>query len=263
MRLRALGIVLGFALAASGALAQVSAPANKPAEKQEGDLVTSLSRDVVLIQSTFTGETLALFGVIAKPPEGNSGYDVVVTVRGPRGAVAVRRKERWGPLWLNLDSRRYIAIPSFIAVLSNRNIPSIASAEVREDLRIGVTTLIPAQTAARGNDPDFRAALERIRANQGLFFEDEEAVKMISPNVFQASIALPGIAPIGTYNIEAVVFNGGAVVAAKSLSFVVDKSDIERVVTRAAHVYPLAYGIFTSLIALFFGWLASVIFRRD
>jgi hypothetical protein len=37
----------------------------------------------------------------------------------------------------------------------------------------------------------------------------------------------------------------------------------EQIVARAAFIYPLAYGIVTTIIALFFGWLASVIFRRD
>ena len=59
------------------------------------------------------------------------------------------------------------------------------------------------------------------------------------------------------------VFNGGALVAKQALFFTVSKSGVEQTVTRAAYVYPLAYGIFTVLIALFFGWLASAIFRRD
>ena len=114
------------------------------AQAQTGTLITSLSRDLVLIQSNFTGETIALFGTYSAPPATNAGYDVVVTVRGPRGAVTVRRKQQWGPFWFNLDSRRYIAIPSFIAVLSNRDIAAIASAEVRADLRIGIAPLTAA-----------------------------------------------------------------------------------------------------------------------
>ena len=231
--------------------------------QQPGALVASLSRDQVLIQSNFTGETLALFGTYSAPPAANTSYDVVVTVRGPRGAVTVRRKEQWGPFWLNLDNRRYIAIPSFIAVISNRDIAAIASAEVREDLRIGIAPLIPAQTAARGNDPEFRASLQRIRETEGLFYEDDDGVRFITPSVFQARIELPGIAPLGRYDVDVALFNTGAVVASQSLSFTVTKSGAEQVVARAAYVFPLAYGIITSLIALFFGWLASMIFRRD
>lgn len=248
------------ALAMDGGVRAQPAPAPKPPEEK---LVASLSRDQVLIQSNFTGEQLALFGAFATPPTGNTGYDAVVTVRGPRGAVTVRKKQKWGPFWLNLDNRRYIAIPAFIAVLANRELEAVASAEVREDLRIGVAALIPAQTAARGNDPEFRASLQRIRENEGLFFEDEEAVRFIAPGVFQARIDLPGIAPLGKYDVDVVLFHSGAVVAQQALSFTVTKSGAEQVVARAAFVYPLGYGVVTTLIALFFGWLASVIFRRD
>ena len=240
-------------------MAQAPAPSAAPA----AGLVLSMSRDQVEIRSNFSGETLALFGVFAALPGPIKNYDVVATVRGPRGAVTVRRKQQLGPFWLNLDARRYIAIPSFIAVLSNREIETIASAEVREDLRIGIPTLIPAQTAARGNDPEFRASLQRIRENDGLFYEDADAVRFIAPNVFQAQLALPGIAPIGKYDVDVSVFSAGAAIASQSISFLVDKSGVERTIARAAHVYPLAYGIVAVLLALFFGWFASVIFRRD
>ena len=255
MMLRLAFPLAGLAMFVQSAFGQPAAPA--------GDLVASLSRDQVLIQSNFTGETLALFGAYSKPPAANTAHDVVVTVRGPRGAVSVRRKDQWGPFWLNLDSRRYIAIPAFIAVLSNREIEAIASAEVRDDLRIGIATLIPAQTASRGNDPEFRASLQRIRENEGLFFEDDEAVRLITPNVFQARITLPGNAPLGRYDVDAAIFNGGALVAKQTLFFTVSKSGVEQTITRAAFDYPLVYGVLTSLIALLFGWLASVIFRRD
>ena len=240
----------------------VSGVQQKPAEAEK--LIASLSRDRILIQSQFAGETLALFVVVADPPPGKSVYDAVVTVRGPRGAVSVRRKMQSGPLWLNLDNRKYIAIPAFLAVLANRDAASIASEEVREDLRIGIQSQIPQQTAVRGaNDPEFRAALPRIRENQNLFYEEFDAVNFITPNVFRAAIHLPGTAPLGKYDIDIAVFNAGVLHARRSLAFTVEKGGVEQVVYRLAHVFPLTYGIITALIALFFGWLASVIFRRD
>ncbi|MBM3607394.1 MAG: hypothetical protein FJX29_02915, partial [Alphaproteobacteria bacterium] len=123
---------------------------------------------------------------------------------------------------------------------------------------------IPQQAAARGaNDPDFRAALQRIRETQNLFSEEYDAVNFITPNVFRAAIELPGTAPLGRYDIDIAVFNSGVLYARRSLAFSVEKSGAEQIIARLAHVYPTAYGVITALIALFFGWLASVIFRRD
>lgn len=234
----------------------------KPAGSDK--LIVTLSRERILIQSQFSGENLALFGVIQDTAANKSAYDAVVTVRGPRGAVSVRRKMQSGPFWLNLDSRKYIAIPAYLAVLSNREIESIASSEVREDLRIGIQSQIPQQAAVRGaNDPEFRAALQRIRESQELFAEDSTSVNFITPTVFQASIAIPGIAPLGRYDIDVAIFNDGALYARQTLNFRVEKSGTEQFITSLAHVFPVTFGILTALIALLFGWIASVIFRRD
>ncbi len=247
-----------------GAILAALMLAAAPAQAQS--LVTTLSTDLVPILSNFTGERIAVFGVIdpggaARP---KAGWDVVVSVRGPRGAVTVRRKESWGPLWLNLDQRRYIAIPSFISVISNRPLDLIAQAEVRDDLRLGVEPLIPPQTAARGaNDPRFREALQRLREKQGFFFEKPEHVRFISPNVFQAQIELPGAAPLGNYDVEVALFSDGAQVTKTNLGFRVTKTASEQWVASFAHEHGVWYGLATAIIAVLVGWLASLVFRRD
>ncbi len=238
--------------------------ANAPAQAQS--IVATLSTDNVPIQSNFTGERIALFGVIE--PGNNlrpkDGYDIVITVRGPRGAVTVRRKEQWGLMWLNLDARRYIAIPAFISIVSNRPLNRIAQAEVRDDLRIGVDALIPPQAVSRGaNDPVFRDAMQRIRRQQGLFTEGDNKVRFITPTVFRADIDLPGAVPLGAYDVEIALFSDGALAARTNLKFTVSKDAVEQWVAEAAHRSPILYGVATSLIALLIGWLASVIFRRD
>lgn len=245
------------------ALAALAAPAAARAQ----NLVASLSTERVPIESNFTGARISVFGVVepgdvARP---RNGWDVVVSVRGPRGAVAVRRKESFGPLWLNLDSRSYIAIPSFISVLSNRPVDQIAQAEVREDLRVGVDALIPPQTALRAgaNDPRFREALQRIRARQGLFSQKPDQVRFISPAVFQAQIDLPGVAPIGAYDVDVSVFAEGALVTRAQLGFTVTKTAAEQWIAQAARDHALLYGVAMALIALLVGWFASLVFRRD
>jgi uncharacterized protein (TIGR02186 family) len=250
--------------AALALAALIAACAAAPVHAQS--LVATLSTENVPILSNFTGERIAVFGVIDPGPAARprEGYDVVVTVRGPRGAVTVRRKEQWGPMWLNLDARRYIAIPAFISIVSNRPLERIAQAEVRDDLRIGVDALIPPQAAARGaNDPVFRDALQRIRREQGLFLEDATSVKFITPTVFQAQVELPGALPLGGYDVEVALFSDGALAAKTNLKFTVSKYAVEQWVADAAHRSPILYGAATSLLALLIGWLASVIFRRD
>lgn len=241
-----------------------------PTLAQAEMLVAAMSRSRIDITSNFTGAELAVFGSVERDAATiarASGYDVVVTVRGPRGAVTVREKERIGPFWLNTDSRKYIATPSFVAVLSNRPLADIAAAELRDKLRIGVDTLVTAQGARSKaideEEPDFRRALIRIRRDQGLFSDRDDAVSFLTPTLFKATLLVPGAAPLGPYDVDLALFADGAQLAKTTLSFRVNKSGSEEAVAAYARTNPFFYGLAAAAIALLVGWLASVVFRRD
>lgn len=233
-------------------------------------LVTSLSTERIAITSNFNGASLVVFGAIerdAATPARNGGYDVVTTVRGPRGAVTVREKQRWGPFWFNMQSRKYIAIPAFLEVVANRPLEEIASREVRSQSLLGIDTLVTAQgdrtKTVDPEEPDFRAALIRIRKAQGLFAEKGDGVKFLAPTIFRASARIPGIVPLGAYAVDVSVLADGVQVARNSMSFLVEKSGAEDDIAGAARNQSLAYGLAVALLALASGWIASLIFRRD
>src|SRR5438105_15963625 len=78
-------------------------------------LVTSLSNHRVMVTSNFTGEELVVFGGIeqdsaSRPRRG--GYDIVVTVAGPRQATVAFRRARMLGLWVNADSRVFEDAPA-------------------------------------------------------------------------------------------------------------------------------------------------------
>ena len=242
----------------------------QPAVANAETLVVALSTERIGITSNFTGADLALFGSIERDANtiaraGN--YDIVVTVLGPRGSVVVREKKNWGPLWLNLDQRKYIAIPAFIAVLSNRTLETIASPQTRAKLHIGIETLVPPQGDKNrvydGDEPNFRDALIRLRRSQKLFDDNGKAVSFFGSNLFRANIRIPGTVPLGRYSVEVALFADGSRLTSNATAFNVIKRGVEQQFTKASRDYGLAYGLATSVIALFVGWLASVIFRRD
>ncbi len=229
------------------------------------NLVATLGNDRIAIRSNFTGAAVSVFGVIERDgdAEHSGPYDVVVSVRGPRGSVSVWDKLRLGPFWFNLDQRKYIAIPAFIAVNSSRSLTAIANEADREEWRLGVHNLIPEQSRARrANDPEFRQALERIRRGEGLFFSDEGAVKLLTPNVFQTRVEIPGRAPLGAYDVDVAVLADGALIARKTLNFTVVKSGIEAAFAIIARDEPWFYGVSTAALALLIGWLAAFVFDR-
>jgi uncharacterized protein (TIGR02186 family) len=231
-------------------------------------LVTSLSTDRIAITSNFTGASLVVFGGVERDGAPRAGsYDVVATVRGPRGAVTVREKKRWGPFWFNLESRKYIAIPAFLAVVSNRPLDQVASPEMRQKLLLGIDPLVTAQgdrkKAFDPQEPDFRAALIRIRRAQRLFTETPDGVKLLTPTMFRAAARIPGTVPLGAYTVDVAVLADGVQVARSSTPFVVNKTGTEDEIADAARNRPLLYGLATAAMALVCGWLASLIFRRD
>jgi len=55
----------------------------------------------------------------------------------------------------------------------------------------------------------------------------------------------------------------GALIARERTAFELYKVGFEQIVANAARYHGLAYGLGTAGLALFVGWLASVVFRRD
>lgn len=233
-------------------------------------LVLSLSSDKIAITSNFTGADIAIFGAVERDATTISraaAYDVVVSVRGPRGSLAVREKSRVGPMWLITDQRRYIAIPAFIATLSNRPLQEIAGEEMRRKITLGVDALVPPQGRRTDifdpDEPNFRQALMRLRREEGLFVEHGDAAEFLTPSLFRATLRIPGIAPLGRYDVDVTLLSDGVPLARQSAHFNVIKGGLEQRLATAAREQPWSYGLATALMAVFLGWIATIIFRRD
>jgi len=233
--------------------------------------VVSLSNHRVQITSSFTGEDLVLFGSIMPDSDTaalRSSYDLVVTVTGPREDFRTRRKERVAGIWVNLDSREFVRVPSYLAVLSNRPVKEIADAATLKRLQVGLEDFLLPQRigpdiADTVTDDPYRQAFVRLEREEGLYREEPNAVTFLTPTVFRVAIPLPGNVPTGTFSIDVKLFSGGALVARTNSALEVIKAGFEQYVADAAHDHGLLYGVATALIALFTGWLASVVFRRD
>ncbi|MDF2689944.1 MAG: hypothetical protein K0Q80_2910, partial [Microvirga sp.] len=94
------------------------------------NLITSLSNHRVLINSNYTGTSIAVFGAIERDAQTvarATGYDIVVTVRGPRQFLVVREKERLGPVWINQEQQKFPTAPAYLSVITSRPIEEITS----------------------------------------------------------------------------------------------------------------------------------------
>ncbi|MET0531827.1 MAG: TIGR02186 family protein [Microvirga sp.] len=236
---------------------------------QAENLITSLSNHRVLINSNYTGTSIAVFGAIERDAQTvarATGYDIVVTVRGPRQFLVVREKERLGPVWINQEQQKFPTAPAYLSVITSRPIEEITSDQLRQRQKVGLAAIINSTdfTNERGGaDRQFRDALYRLKAEEGLYLEDERGVTFLTADIFRASIPLPATAPPGEYSVEVALFADTVILAKTTTHFELVKTGFEEQVGSVARDWSLFYGLATAAIALFFGWMANMIFRRD
>jgi len=254
-------------MAALAALAWMAGAAPAAAER----LISSLSTHRVLINSNFTGVDLTLFGAIetdAGSVGRAGGYAIVVTVTGPRQSVVTWRKERVLGIWVNTSARTFVEPPSYLAVLTNRPLDAVAAPEALRRFQVGLRQFLLPQDIAGdiaevAADDQFRQALVRVKREQGLYREQTNAVTFLTPALFRAAIPLPANVPIGEYVVDVKLFADGVMLSRESTAFEIIKAGFEQYVASAAREHGLLYGLATAALALFAGWLGSIVFRRD
>jgi uncharacterized protein (TIGR02186 family) len=245
----------------------LASPAPASAER----LVVSLSTHRVLISSNFAGFNLTLFGAIEQDAASvgrAGGYAVAINVVGPRQATIAWRKERVLGIWVNASSRMFVDVPSYLAVLTNRPVDDVAPVETRQRLGLGLAKFaLPQRIGADRRDPGpsdpYRQAFVQLKTEQQLYHEYGNAVTFVTPSLFRSGIPLPANVPVGTYLVEAQLFADGALIAREETAFEIVKAGFEQFVADAARDHSLLYGLATTLLALFTGWIGSIVFRRD
>jgi uncharacterized protein (TIGR02186 family) len=250
-------------------LAALLAFAATPAAAER--LIISLSNHRVMVTSSYTGVDLVLFGSVERDQGSvarRGGYDVVVTVTGPRDTERTRRKSRVLGIWVNTDSRTFVNVPTYLAILSNKPTETIADADTLRRLQVGFDNFqLPQQigpdVADVVKDDPFRQAFVRLKQEQGLYVDRENAVTFLTPTLFRADVPMPANVPFGIYEIDVKLFADGAMIAQTNSALEVIKVGFEQFVADAARNRSLPYGLATAMLALLTGWFASVVFRRD
>ena len=255
-------------IAAAALLASIAGTTPAAAER----LVTSISRHQVLVNSSFTGTSIVLFGTVEPDTPASrrraAGYDVVVTVTGPRQTIVERRKERVLGIWTNIGSRSFLNVPSYLAVLSNQPFEQITNPETARQLQLALADKVFPQQLGNdvgdvARDDPFRTNFIRLKTQHQLYIQRTNGVTLLTPTVFRAEIPLPAEAPIGNYDVDVKVLADSALLTRAVSAFEIVKVGFEQFVANAAQEYGLLYGITTAMMAIMTGWFAAVVFRRD
>ncbi len=239
-------------------LALLLLAAGLPGGARAQGLVADVSDHLIAITTGFAGTDILVFGALEEPG------DVVVVVRGPTRPVKVYRKSPVLGVWLNSAALTFPQAPSFYAVVASAPLEEIADVAERRRLQLGLSQLdLRAQSPVSANLlAEWSGALVRARAANGLYKDTGGRVILLGDRLFRASITLPTNVPVGTYLVEAYVFEKGIAVAAQTIPLVVSKVGFEADIFNFAQRQGALYGIVAIVIALVAGWVAHLLFRR-
>ena len=259
-------ILLGLCAAASAI----------PAQAAPNHVVADLSEDLVEITSGYHGTELLLFGAYRGMP----GDDLILEVRGPSTDLLQRRKEQKAGIWVNVETVKWMAVPSFYHLFSTRPLTEIAGSEALGDARIGADTLGLRMAQAAGGNNGHGAGddsvigapvagtaaqtegLARNMTRMGLWGTKSNAVATQQDMLYRTALSLPGNVPPGAYVIRVLHFRDGVAINESKTDMNVRKAGLSALIYRFAHDYSLFYGLFAIAFAVASGWLAAVAFRR-
>jgi uncharacterized protein (TIGR02186 family) len=230
-----------------------------PAKAQGVPLVAALSSHLVAITAGFTGADVLLFGATDGPG------DIAVVVRGPAADTVVRRKERFGPIWVNGTAVALRSIPSYYRVASNRPLEEIAPKLLLSRFQIGLENirLINAEKVASTElTTEFRQALVRLKLEGELYDQGLGAVSQMSNRLFRTELHFPAHVPTGTYLVEVYLFRNGQIASAEILPLAISKTGIGAEIYDFAYNWAPLYGLLAVLLAAAAGWAANAAFRR-
>ncbi|GGB48689.1 hypothetical protein GCM10011316_20990 [Roseibium aquae] len=234
------------------------------------ELVASVSSDTVSIQSNFTGTEIVIFGQVIRDTNtiGRRGtYELAVVVQGPPQDITARRKGRFAGVWVNRDYEQFRDVPAFYAVTSTVRIGDMADRVVLDEHEIGLNHLNLAVSGSSAvplsERDDFREAFLRLRQQQGLYSERHGAVEFLTETMFRTTIPLPANIPVGNYLVKSFLFQDGVLLSRTESDLFVRKTGFEQFTFDFSREYSFVYGIVAVMLAMFTGWLAGVIFKKD
>lgn len=238
-----------------------------PSEKVEADVSTR----AIAVTSAFTGTEIIVFGSVdnSRQPSAESGYyDVAVVVEGAPTPLVARKKTNVAGLWINTEAAAFDRVPSYYAIAATRPIEEIAEATVLEESEIGFdfVRMMPDQktyrSLATAELEDYRAAVVRLKQKDRLYVRKDYGVVFIGRSLFRSSIALPANVPVGTLNARVYLFHDGKMISRFTTRVNLERQGLELLLYDFAGEHPLLYGIFSVVVALAAGLLASALFSR-
>jgi len=214
-------------------------------------LIADLSREDILIDSTFSGTSILLFGSTIS--EGN----VHVILRGPEKNFAVWKKEKRAGIWMNTSSSVYNNFPSLLHIYSITTGSKIDPTHARE---FGIPDII---SSSEKNSSEFDSAFISHFSQNNLLKPASSGIKFMGETLFKVMLMFPVNIPQGKYTAEVYLLDtSGDLIASEMMPITVKKTGIDSKINDISSNHPSLYGIIAIIMALLGGAFASYIFKK-
>ena len=224
------------------------------------NLVTDLSESTVEISSTFSGADILLFGAY----DGQKNDDIIVVVSGQKGNIKVDKKEKKFGIWMITKSIKFLNIPKYYYIASNRKIKEITNkTEIKKrKLDLNSFELKNNKIDYKNLDKKWYEALKRNMKKKQFWKIEENSIKLNKNTLFRKTLSLPSNVSTGMYNVKILHYRKGNLISQEESKIKIDKTGISANIYNVAQNFSAIYGIIAVIVALFFGWFTNFIFRR-
>jgi uncharacterized protein (TIGR02186 family) len=229
-----------------------------PVRAADEGLAAHLEADHVDVTFEYRGENLLFFGAVVQ------GGDLIIKVVSPEQEVALNRKIKVGPVWLDGERLTIRGTPGLLYLLSSRPIDELLSdsEQARYGLRLADALNHAQAPAADAGSEDWRDAFLRLKQRRGHYLEQGRAVTLEQGHLFYTSVKLPAASPLGKYELSVYLVRAGEIVAQQTQALDVREVSIERWVNSVAHEQAWLFGAGLMLISVSLGLLLGVVLRH-
>lgn len=226
-----------------------------PSKAQE--LVTQTARDKIDITVGFVGSSIEVFG-----DRSNSDQEVAIVVEGPEVDITIWKKARVLGAWVNANSVKFKKMPSYYQFATSLDLRQAENKRILRQNGIGHDALFdksPTRPKDKKDIEIFQTALKDKKRREQVFFAESEKVKFLNENFFRVHFDVPASAPTGDYKIHSYLLENGKAVQHDINVFKVEQVGLNAFIFDAAHKYSTLYALTCVILAVFSGWLVSVL----
>ena len=228
-------------------------------------LVTDLSKKVISINVNFSGSKFHIFGAIKKNnPQISSidqpPFDIIIEVIGPPITMNLFQKEKKFGFWINRKIDNLKNIPSFNSISGTKPLDKLLPNNIETANDIGLVKQI--NTKNQKIENELIDQILFIGKDKNQYNENNTPITLLENTLFSNEIDFPTNLHEGNYKVKIHLIRFQKVLATKQDIIYVKKIGLQNWIDYLAFEKPQLYGIMSILIAITFGFLASLVFRK-